>query len=149
MILGDGMRIALEHTDASTEDYQRAMTELAKAPVGTLLEMGTNRLVEAGEKLIGDGWAGNAVEREWADIILNSMQKKIGTLNQPQFKIADRYELLIYDNTHLSAMLHVKDALLLLNQAVFEKFQGACFAKNFYLISVIHNDRLLYDVFGS
>lgn len=137
---------ALEVTDASTEDYQQAMTELANSPQGTVLEMGTNKLVKPGERLIGEGWEGDSVEIEWVDIILNSIKNKTETLNQPHFKTTDRYELLIYDNSHLSVMLHVKDALPLLKKAISKKLNVKHFGRNFHSISVIHKDKLLYDI---
>lgn len=146
LILCRDETIALEVTDASTKDYQQAVTELTKSPVGTLLESGTNKLVKHGERLIGEGWKGNSVEVEWVDIILNSIQNKTEALNQTHFKIANRYELLIYDNSHLSVMLHVKDALPLLKKAINEKLTGNCFKKNFNSISIIHSNLLLYDI---
>lgn len=137
---------ALEATDASTEEYQQAMTELAKSPAGTLLESGTSKLVKPGERLIGPGWKGNSVEIEWGDIIVKSIIDKSISLNQPHFKTANRYELLIYDNSHLSVMLHVKDAVSLLKKAVYEKLNVKYFEKNFNSISIIHNNLLLYDI---
>jgi hypothetical protein len=138
--------IGLEVTDASTEGYQQAMTDLEKSPPGTVLEMGTNKLMTPGERLIGEGWKGNSVEIEWVDVILDSIIDKTESLNQPHFKTANRHELLIYDNSHLSAMLHVKDALPILRDTVHKKFSAEYFKKNFDCISVIHSSELLYDI---
>lgn len=146
IILCHNETTALEVTDAATEDSQRAMTELAKSPPGTILEKGTNRLVKAGGQLIGEGWCGNTVEIKWVDIILNSIIDKTESLNQPHFKISDRYELLIYDNSHVSAMLHVKDALPLLKKVIPEKSNAKHFERTFSCISIIHHEQLLYNV---
>lgn len=146
LILCHDETIALEVTDAATEDSQRAMTELAKSPPGTILEKGANRLVKPGGKLIGPGWNGNSVEIEWVDVILNSIIDKTENLNQPHFKTATGYELLIYDNSHVSAMLHVKDALPLLKKVIREKSNAKHFERTFSCISVIHHDQLLYNV---
>lgn len=142
----DGTTTALEVTDASTEDYQQAMAELAKSPIGTLLESDTNKLVKPGEKLIGNGWKGNSVEIEWVDIILGAIREKTKSLNKPHFKTASRYELLIYDNSHVSIMLHVKDALPLLKKAIHEEPNLKHLKRNFNVISVIHSNQLLYDI---
>jgi hypothetical protein len=64
LILCHNETIALEVSEAATEDSQRAMIELAKSPRGTILEKDTNGLVKAGGQLIGEGWRGNAVEIE-------------------------------------------------------------------------------------
>lgn len=146
LILYCGETIALEVTDASTEDYQQAMTELAKSPQGTVLEMGTNKLVKPGEELIGEGWKGNSVEIEWVDIILNSIKNKTESLNQPHFKTANKNELLIYNNSHLSAMLRVKDAAPLLKNSIHGKFNGKYFKNKFQSILIIHSNLLLYDI---
>ncbi len=147
IILGyDGTTTALEVTDASTEDYQQATTELEKSPIGTILESGTNKLVKPGENLVGNGWKGNSVEKEWVDIILSAVREKTKSLNKPHFKTTSKYELLIYDNSHLSVMLHVRDALPLLKKVIHEEFNLKYFERNFHAISVIHSDQLLYDI---
>lgn len=135
----------LEVTETSTENYQRAMTELAKSPEGTILEKGTNKLIKLGGCLIGRGWKGNSVETGWVDIILNSIINKTTSLNKPHFKFADRDELLIYDNSPVSVMLHVQEALPLLRKAIHEKLNIKHLKKRFHAISVIHNE-LLYDI---
>ncbi len=158
-ILSNGETTTLEVTEASTEDYQRAMTGLERNPDGTLLEAlpifdpGINppkgeykkALRTRGEKLIGEGWVGDSVGKVWINIILNAIDKKINSLNEPHFKTADRYELLIYDNSHVAEMVNIKDALPLLKNAVFEKLDPKS-KRNFHSISVIHGNKLLYDI---
>lgn len=137
---------ALEVTEAGAEAYQQAMTELEKSPPETMLESSTHKLVKPGEKLIGPGWNGNSVEIEWVAVILNSIITKTESLNQPHFKTADRYELLIYDNSDVSVILHVKDALPLLKKAIYEKLNAERFERTFRCISIIHSGHLLYDI---
>ncbi|MFZ3064992.1 MAG: hypothetical protein WA277_06910, partial [Nitrospirota bacterium] len=98
-----------------------------------------------GEKLIGEGWVGDSVEKVWINIILNAIDKKINSLNEQHFKTAGRYELLIYDNSHVAEMVNIKNALPLLKNAVFEKLDPKS-KRNFHSISVIHGNKLLYDI---
>ncbi|GEM_PF-5947136 len=75
-IISDANKLttALEITEAGTEDYQRAMTELEKSPPGTVLESGTNMLVKEGERLIGESWDGDSVEREWVPLLFMQLR---------------------------------------------------------------------------
>ena len=148
-----GTMMALEVTEAATESYQRAMTELEKSP-GTMLKslhsfnLGESSLRKPGEELTEKWWIGDSVEREWVNIILNAIGKKTEKLNQPHFKIADRYELLLYDNSHVACMLHTEDVLPLLKKAICEKVGSKSSKRNFHSISVIHSEQLLYDIAG-
>lgn len=105
-----------------------------------------NALVKHGEELSGEGWNGNSVEKEWSNVILSAIDKKTQILNGPHFKAADRYELLIYDNSYVGMMLHIKDALPLLKNAIHKEFNLKSFGRNFHCISAIHKNQLLYDV---
>ena len=149
----DATTTALEQTGAAVEDHQQAMTELEKTPEGTaeVLECvpkGAYKeaLRKHGEELSGEGWDGNSMEKEWIDVILSAIDKKTESLNGPHFKIADRYELLIYDDSHVVGMVHIEDALPLLKKAIHEKSNLKSFERNFHSISVIHRSQLLYDV---
>lgn len=155
----DETTTALEETTATIGDFEQAQTELEKSPEGTMLESGLFKLEQSplpkgkykealrkpGEKLVGDGWDGNSLEREWADIILRAIDKKTKSLNGLHFKTADRDELLIYYNGP-AAGIDIKDALPLLKQDIYEKLNLKSFKRHFHCISVIHNNQLLYDV---
>lgn len=52
----------------------------------------------------GDGWAGDAPEREWADAMLHFTQRKAETLAKPGFERFSADWLLIYDNWPLPAV---------------------------------------------
>lgn len=158
LILSNNQTIALEVTEATTEDFQCADTELEKSPEGTMLENSflkfensslpkgeyKKALRKPGEKLIGDAWVGDSLEREWVNIIISAIDKKIHKLNEPHFKTANRYELLIYESQVVG--LVIDKALPLLNDAIHKKFHLASFERNFDSISVIYNDQLLYDI---
>ncbi len=45
-----------------------------------------NHLRREGHRLSGDGWAGDAVEREWADSVRGAIEKKTERLNTPGFR---------------------------------------------------------------
>lgn len=51
-----------------------------------------------GSQLRGQGWSGDAVEREWADAIFYCINKKIADLNKEGFRTFPEYWLAIYDN---------------------------------------------------
>ncbi|MFH1671812.1 MAG: hypothetical protein ABIF87_00055 [Pseudomonadota bacterium] len=160
VICPDGTRTALEETEAGTEDYQRAMTELEKSPEGTMLETDFFKLEKSplpkgdykkalrkpGEKLKGNAWEKDSIEREWVRLILNAINKKSESLNKPNFKAADRYELLIYDNSHVSG-LNIKDALPLVKKAIDNKVNLKSSEKKWHSISVILKSGVMHPVF--
>ncbi|MBL7075409.1 hypothetical protein ISS37_09260 [candidate division KSB1 bacterium] len=161
ILSSDGKMMGLEVTEASTEDHQRVMTELEKSPQGTMLmtldlfnleksplPKGEYKkaLWKPGEKSIGKVWGNSEVKRVWIDIILSTIIEKTKSLNKLNFKTADRYELLVYDNSHVAEMLNSRYALPLLRKAIGEKLNLASYDRNFHSISVIHIEGLLYDV---
>lgn len=137
------LRTGLEITEAGTEEYQRAMTELEKSPVGTVLESGTNKLVKKGERLIGEGWNGDSVEREWVPVIIRAIVNKFSSLNKQHFQLAEINELLIYDNSHLAVMLDFNKALSFLRANILEVVTDVNFKKKFHIISIIHSQDYL------
>ncbi|MBC8466433.1 MAG: hypothetical protein H8D55_01225 [Deltaproteobacteria bacterium] len=159
VVCSDGTTTSLEETEAGTEDYQRAMTKLEKCPQGTILETDLFKLEKAPlpkgdykkalrrpeEKLIGNGWEGDSMEREWCELILDAINKKTKSLNQPNFKSANRYELLIYDNSHVSG-LNIAEALPLLKKAVVINHNLKSSEKKWHSISVIKGNQLFYNV---
>lgn len=52
----------------------------------------------------GDGWAGDAPEREWADVMLHFAHDKAATFVKPGYKQFKNNWLLIYDNWPLPAV---------------------------------------------
>ncbi|GEM_PF-6898500 len=74
--------------------------------------------------------------------IIHAVENKLISLNQPHFQSADEYELLVYDNSHLAIMLHVKEALLLLQRSLQAKLKAVSLKREFDCLSVIHSDEL-------
>lgn len=144
----DKSLVGFEITEAATESHQKAMTDLERCPVGTILEMGTNALIPPGGKLTGEGWNGNAVEKEWADIVSDSIYKKTLKLNSNYFNKINEFLLLIYDNTHLSTMLHIEEVASFLQTTIRNKMAQSSFGKLYQQVSIIHSDVLLFDVTG-
>jgi len=151
----DKTTTALEETEAGSKGFHWAMTEFEKSPEIARLDFDLSKLekypLSKGEnnkdllKPDGEGWNGDSKERKWTDIILSAIDEKTKKLNDPSFKIADRYELLIYSYSH---GINVKDALPLLKKDV-ERFNIESFKRNkrnFHCVSVIYDDKLLYDV---
>ena len=143
----DSTAIGLEITEAGTERHQRAATELERCPPGTLLE-GEGDLRRPGEPLQGRPYIGDEPERELAALVLNAVMSKTNTLNQPHFAEADTYELLIYDNSHLVVLVELENLAPLLKEVVLEWQSQQQSEKKFSRISVLHDDKLLYDCAG-
>lgn len=141
----DGTLTGIEITEAGTEHVQRAMTQLEKSPPGSFLEGGEIRL--PGEKLRGRGYAGNEPELELTRLILESVASKSEALNRGHYTLADRYELLIYDNSHLP-MIDLAVLVTFLKPALTEWFRQNPTGRAFSSISVLHHSELLYDCAG-
>jgi hypothetical protein len=139
-----GKTIGLEITEAGTERHQQAATLLEKSPPGTLLE-GEAGLRKPGEELQGRGYVGDEVERELAGLILRAIEDKSAKLNQPHFVSADRYDLLIYDNSHLAIMAEFKDLAPILRGQLEASAPIGPGPKYFSEISVLSDSWLLYD----
>lgn len=123
------------------------MTQLEKSPPGTVLE-GEASLRELGERLQGAGYAGDAVERELAALILRAVRVKSAKLNKPHFQAADCYSLLIYDNSHLASMADLGDLAAILRDLLLANDPVGPGPKYFSEISVLSGSWLLYDAAG-
>ena len=93
----------------------------------------------------GTGWAGDAVESEWADAILSSIKKKKTKLSMEGFKRFDEDWLLIYDNWSLPALDRQKAALFLWNLITESditegvSIQDATSKKGYYIFRVVNH----------
>ena len=150
LIITNNETIALEVTEATTENFQIALTESEKRPAKeeTMIEILPlfnkdkkvqqeeikKALRKKEEKLTGKGWDGDSPEKEWVTIILEAVIKKNKKLNELHFKNdADKYELIIYDNSHVRLLIHLDKALSLLTK----NFQQADLEKIFDVIWLI------------
>lgn len=139
--------VGLEITEAGTRKGQEALTRLSKSPPGTLLE-GEAGLRPPGKPLRGRGYAGDEAERELCDLVMQAFEKKTTTLNKAHFQTADRYELLIYDNSHVGLMAEMEDLAPLLKTAFSSWCPEIQPQRRFSLISLLRDSRVLYDCTG-
>lgn len=98
-----------------------------------------------GEELRGRGYVGDEVERELAGLILRAIEDKSAKLNQPHFAPADRYDLLIYDNSHLAVMAEFEDLAPMLREQLLEKAPIGPGPRYFSEVSILSDSYLHYD----
>lgn len=135
-----GRRLGLEVTEAGAQTHQQMMTELEKAPRGSMLE--EDKVRRSGERLIGRGFAGDTPERQWTELILKAVQEKTEKLGS--YGEYPEYHLLVYDNTGLAALTawsvtELPDRLA----AALER------QLDFSRISVLRDRVLMFDVTGN
>jgi len=96
-----------------------------------------------GDRLIGAGWSGDEMERDWCVMILSAIADKIKKLNSPHFKNADSYKLLI-----VARLFHPKldEALPMLKQEIRGWFPLGSYNRFFDCISIISSKHLYHDV---
>ena len=134
--------LGLEVTDAGHPRHQQAMTELEKAPPGSLLE--ENVVRKPGEALRGRGFAGDEPERFWTQEVLAAVREKTARL--AAYEELPAYELLLYDNTEYPTW-EVPELLIRLAGAIREWREAEPPAKRqFSSISVLKDRVLMFDV---
>lgn len=114
--LHDGnVTIGVEVTEATTEQFAAYCSAVEKAGSGFLEashfrvgapelspEQFDNLLQET--DLTSDGWSGDSPEHEWAQGIQSSVEKKLRTINHPEFQKFEKNWLAIYDNLPLPSI---------------------------------------------
>ena len=102
---------------------------------------------ENGQNLDGPGWIGDEVEEYWNEYVLKAIEKKLSDLNDPktQYKIADKYVLLIQDETPTDA-LDFRRALELSSKLILDKINLKVYAKFFKEIFILRSSKLIYDL---
>ena len=133
-----GRSIGLEHTEAVPQNQAQAdaLREAGygpetyfirpavpgekKKPAKTLI-----REIESDEP--GDGWVGNAPEKEWARAMAHFTVRKLGTIRKEGFERFEENWLLIYDNWPLPAVRREEASELLMAElhevGAFAEFQ--------------------------
>jgi len=151
--------IGIEHTRATLKSYKIAVSELKKYPKGSKIELShyspyrklpkkesDSGIIAPGDKLKGKGWDGDQAEREWAEIILNSIERKMHLLNEGHFRRKEENQLIIEDDSPAYFMIRENEAIDMLkkkyNQTVFS--EKSIFDK----IHIFSNCTLIYDIFG-
>jgi hypothetical protein len=114
--LQDGnVTIGVEVTEATTEQFAAYCSAVEKAGTGILepahFGVGAAKLSSAQfdsllqeTELTSDGWSGDSPEREWAQGIQSSVEKKLGTINHSTFQKFEKNWLAIYDNLPLPSI---------------------------------------------
>lgn len=108
-------RIGIEITEAVPEDWAWADARREKLDLETIVSLQRFRPAEprrskqeidniARGSSRGDGWAGDAPEKEWADAMLHVAARKSDKCQSPGFEQFEMNWLLIYDNWPLPAL---------------------------------------------
>jgi len=151
--------IGIEHTRATLESLKIAESEVKKHPKGSIIELchyspfeklpkkkSDIGIIAPGDKLKGKGWDGDQAEREWAKIILNSIERKVHLLNEGHFERKEENQLIIEDYSPVNFMKRENEAIDMLkkkyNQTVFSE------KSTFDKIHIFSNCTLIYDIFG-
>jgi predicted nucleotidyltransferase len=141
------VRFGLEVTDAGSPEFQRATTELERAPRGSVQE---GRVVrKPGEPLRGRPYHGDEPERLWTTDVLKALDDKTALL--PGYRRLPDYQLLIYDLSEFRGLTAwtVSELPARLAAAIEEsrreKPEGS---RRFSRISVLRDRVLMYDVTG-
>jgi len=151
--------IGIEHTRATLKSYKIAVSELKKYPKGSKIELSHyspfrklpkkksySGIIAPGDKLKGKGWDGDQTEREWAEIILNSIERKVHLLNEGHFKRKEENQLLIEDDSHVKFMKREDEAIDMLKRKYGQTVSSE--KSTFDKIHIFSNCILIYDIFG-
>lgn len=122
-------RVGVEITEAVPPDWARADARREKLNLENLVFLHRFRPGEprrsrgeidaiARGASRGEGWAGDAPEREWADAMLHFAHDKAATFAKPGYEQFENNWLLIYDNWPLPAVDYPKAASYLAQQIV-------------------------------
>ena len=140
--------VAVEIRDVGTERSQEAITLLERSPVGTFLE-GEASLVRPGEALQHRGYKNNEGDTELTDLVLDALDDKAKTINDPHFQAADFYDLLLYDNSHLVLVSDFKALRPILDASIGTWQSRYELPRRIRQISVLRDSELLYDCGGA
>ena len=117
------VRIGIEVTEAVAADLawadaiqERDEIDSARMfqrvlPGDPRLTRGEVEKIARGETL-GDGWEGDSVEHDWADVMAHFTRRKAERFAQPGFTRLDINWLLVYDNWELPAVNQAKAATI-------------------------------------
>lgn len=125
LLITDTHQIGIEHTKAipQNEAKKDVLREQGNSPEGYFashnlpgepIKTKKTLLKEIEENRADDGWVGDSSEREWAQAMLNTINKKLTTLLKDGFESFDRDWLLICDNWNVPLLQHHEAASLLL-----------------------------------
>jgi len=157
----DTKQIGIEHTEAvpQNEAHKTVLREKGNGPdVYFISHHHSGEPKKAAKELIeeieanhgGAGWAGDSVEREWADAMFHFIEQKVATLLKDGFEWFEKDWLLIYDNWSLPALDRHKAAPFLLNlvteSEVLHEFERIYIITGQYLCEVASTGIQFYDI---
>jgi predicted nucleotidyltransferase len=140
--------LGLEVTEAGSAEIQRAMTELEKAPPGSVLEGSVVR--KPGEPLQHPPYVGDEPERLWTADVLQAIRNKTTQLSD--YQGLPGYHLLVYDNSEFAVLTawSVTELPGRLATAIHDwRTHTASEGRHFSRISVLRDWVLMYDVTGT
>lgn len=132
-------QIGIEHTEAipQNEAHKTVLRDKVAGPDFYLIshhypsenKQSAKELIEEIQaNKAGPAWAGDAAEKEWSEVMLHFVKKKIEAMSKEGFEIFGENWLLIYDNWILPALAREKAANLLLPKinecACFDSFDS-------------------------
>jgi hypothetical protein len=133
--------IGLEVTKATRQEFEADLTRLDRKQ--TTKHCSSDPGAGAMDLSVA-GWAGNALEAEWAEYVLASVADKLGDIDT--YSVSD-CDLLIYDNTPTGApALNIAAEALRLKLA--RSSPGGNNGRRFAVVSVIRDPWLIYDNAG-
>ncbi len=150
--------IGIEHTRGTLESYKIAESELKKHPENSLIELcyyspftklpkkkSDIGIIVPGDRVKAEGWYGDQVEQEWAEIILDSIKNKVHLLNEAHFERKEENQLIIEDDSPVDFVKRENQAIDILKR----KYNQTIFAEKttFDKIHIFSNCTLIYDIF--
>lgn len=157
----DATRIGIEHTEAISQNAAKKQV-LREKGIGPELSFLSHHQPgerkKSAKELIeeikannpGTGWAGDSVEREWAEAMSHSIERKAVTLMKAGFERFDDDWLLIYDNWSLPALERHKAAQflsdLVTENKTLEKFGRIFVITGKFVCEIYDSGGLLYDI---
>jgi hypothetical protein len=135
--------IGIEISTMTTQRHERATTEMVKRGEGWALE-DEGKLVGPGEPLRGRGFAGDEPEQSLAQLFADALIRKTTSINQAGYRSADRYWLLLYDNSHLVVVTKLDEVAPYLRLPTGLSEQG-----QFEAVHILRDRALLLDAGAS
>lgn len=150
LLVRAGKGIGCEITEAVNKEKLRAQSLPESQSYGSLVDpslfkhgqeersLQELREIVAREKLTGSGWAGNAVEREYAEIVRSASESKTISLNKDGFDRFNGNWLLIYCN-YMLPILKLEEA----SEICRDRLESYWGPSTFDTISVEFSDRIV------
>jgi len=133
--------IGIEHRDITSQGYQKHLSESANKPADDPVWLDQFKSGGPPTSLVNAGWVGDEVEREWAQLALEAIRRKLELLNKTHFLDLDSYELLLYSNTYLPNVDRQK-AIAFLSALLNKELAAQTVSRHFDSISIIYGNEV-------